>query len=57
MFSDETYSIESDCTLRRPGDVTSSPEGCTVATGAALYFSVSSGELNREGAGYIILVW
>jgi hypothetical protein len=57
VFSDETYSIESDCTLTRAGDVTNSPEDCTVVTGPALYFSVSSGELNREGAGYIILVW
>ena len=57
IFSDETYSFELDCTLRRPTDVTNSPEDCTLTTGTALYFSVTSGELNRDGAGYIILVW
>jgi hypothetical protein len=57
VFSDETYSFEFDCTLRRPGDVINGPEDCTLTTGTALYFSVASGELNRDGAGYIILVW
>ena len=57
VFSDETYSVELDCTLRSPGDVANLPEDCTLATGTALYFSVASGELNRDGAGYIILVW
>ena len=57
VFSDETYSLELDCTLRKPGDVTNLPEDCTSATGTALYFSVASGELNRNGAGYIILIW
>jgi hypothetical protein len=57
VFTDETYSSELDCTLRRPGDVTNLSEECTLATGAALYFSVASGELNRDGAGYLILVW
>ena len=51
VFPDETYSSELDCTLRiRSKD-------CTVTTGTALYFSVASGALNRDGAGYIILVW
>jgi hypothetical protein len=57
VFSDETYSFELDCTLRRPGDVTNMPEDCTLTTTSTLYFSVSSGELARDGAGYIILVW
>ena len=57
LFSDETYSFEVDCTLRRPGDVTNLPEDCTLTTGTAVYFSVTSGELNRDGAGYVILVW
>ena len=57
IYSDETYSFESDCTLRRLGDVTNLPEECTLTTGTAVYFSVTSGELNRDGAGYIILVW
>ena len=57
VFSDDTYSFELDCTLRRPSDVTNGPEDCTLVTGTALYFSVASGELNRDGAGYIILVW
>lgn len=57
VFSDETYSFELDCTLRRPGDVTNLPEDCTSVTGTALYFSVASGELNRDGAGYLVLVW
>lgn len=51
VFSDETYSFELDCTLRiRSKD-------CTLTTGTALYFSVASGALNRDGAGYIMLVW
>ena len=57
VFSDESYSHELDCTLRRPGDVTNGPEDCTLTTGTALYFSVASGELNRDGAGYLILAW
>ena len=57
VFPDETYTMELDCTLRRPGDVTNGPEDCTFATGTTLYFSVVSGELNRDGAGYLILVW
>lgn len=51
VFSDETYSFELDCTLRRRS------KDCTLTTGTALYFSVASGAVNREGAGYIILVW
>lgn len=50
-FSDETYSFELDCTLRRRS------KDCTLTTGTALYFSVASGAVNRDGAGYIILVW
>lgn len=57
LFSDETYSFELDCTLRRPGDVTNLPEDCTLTTGTVVYFSVTSGELNRDGSGYVILVW
>ena len=57
VYSDETYSFELDCTLIRVGDVTNLPEECTLTTGTAVYFSVTSGELNRDGAGYIILVW
>lgn len=57
LFSDETYSFELDCTLRRPGDVTNLPEDCTLTTGTNVYLSVTSGELNRDGAGYVILVW
>jgi hypothetical protein len=57
VFSDNTYSFELDCTLRRAGDVTNAPEDCTFATGTAAYFSVTSGELNHDGAGYMILVW
>lgn len=57
VFHDGTYSFELDCTLLRPGDVTNSPEDCTLTTGADLFFSVRSGELNLDGAGYVILVW
>jgi len=28
---------------------------CTLATGTTLYFFVVSGELNRDGAGYLIM--
>lgn len=57
VFQDATYSFELDCTLLRPGDVTNVPEECTLTTGADLFFSVRSGELNLDGAGYVILVW
>lgn len=57
VFSDGTYSFELDCTLNRPGDVTNAPEDCTLTTGTDLFFSVRSGEVNRDGAGYVILVW
>ena len=56
VFSDETYSFELDCTLRRAGDVTNDPEECTTVTSGTLYFSIRSGELNLDGAGYLILV-
>jgi hypothetical protein len=51
LYSDETYSFELDCTLREQQNY------CTLTTGITVYFSVSSGPLNRDGAGYIILVW
>lgn len=51
VYSDDTYSFELDCTLRTLSTY------CTLTTGTALYFSVSSGPLNRDGAGYTILVW
>ncbi len=56
VYSDETYSWELDCTLLKPGDVTSIPESCTTTTGGTLYFSIGSGELNQAGAGYLIFV-
>lgn len=56
VYSDGTYSFELDCTLRGGGDVTNYPEECTTATNGTLYFSVRSGELNRDGSGYLILV-
>jgi hypothetical protein len=52
VFSDETYSFEFDCTLRAFG-----AKECTLTTGTTLYFSVASGPVNRDGAGYLILVW
>ncbi|MDT8420068.1 MAG: hypothetical protein RQ754_06520 [Desulfuromonadales bacterium] len=51
VYADETYSFELDCTLR------SSTTTCTVEDATALYFSVSSGPLNRDGASYTILVY
>jgi len=51
IYADETYSLELDCTLREQKN------SCTLTTGPAVYFSVSSGPINRDGAGYIILVW
>jgi hypothetical protein len=43
LFSDETYSFELHCTLRRPGDVTNLPEDCTLTTGTAVYFPLRPG--------------
>jgi hypothetical protein len=51
VFSDESRSAELDCTLREQLN------HCTLTSGTTLYFSVSSGPINRDGAGYIILVW
>jgi len=51
VYADDTYSMELDCTLRFPGTLS-----CTVPNTTALYFSVSSGPLNRDGAWYMIIV-
>jgi len=51
VYSDNTYSMELDCTLRFPGALT-----CTVPNTTALYFSVTSGPINRDGAWYVIIV-
>jgi hypothetical protein len=51
VYPDDTYSSELDCTLRTQNNY------CTLTTGTVLYFSVSSSPVNRDGAGYIILVW
>jgi hypothetical protein len=51
VYSDNTYSMELDCTLRFPGTLT-----CTVPNTTDLYFSVTSGALNRDGAWYVIIV-
>lgn len=56
VFSDDTYSVELDCTLRAPTDVTAAPEECSVDNASSLYFMVSSGELNPSGATFFILV-
>jgi hypothetical protein len=57
VFADETRSLELDCTLGHT-DVDARPESCTfAATGDTAYFSVSSGELNWDGAGFLMLVW
>lgn len=51
VYSDATYSSQLDCTLQN-----AAAQECTVS-GTALYFAVSAGPVNRDGAGYIILVW
>jgi hypothetical protein len=51
LYGDDTYSLELDCTLRNFG-----ARECAV-TGTSVFFSVASGPVNRDGAGYIILVW
>jgi hypothetical protein len=56
VYTDGTYSFELDCSLTESGDVLDYPEDCIVENVNALYFSVKSGELNRDGASYIILV-
>lgn len=56
IYMDNTYSLELDCTLRAPGDTDDSPEDCTVNSVAEIYFSVTGGELNRDGATYLITV-
>jgi len=50
VFPDETYSLELDCTLRDRLNY------CTLTTSGTLYFSVSAGELNRDGEVFLILV-
>lgn len=56
VYADGTYSLELDCTLRAPGDVLDEPQECTLPNTAEVYFTVTSGELNRDGAVYNILV-
>lgn len=56
VFTDGTYSMELDCTLLRPGDIGVSAEECTTAPGGSLYFQVRAGELNTNGASYIVIV-
>lgn len=56
VFFDDTYSMEIDATLNAPGDVTNEPESCMLDTNGNVYFSVRSGELNLDGASYVILV-
>ena len=51
VYADETRSMELDCTLRHV-----EARECVVP-GPAAYFSVTPGGVNREGAGYVILVW
>jgi hypothetical protein len=50
VYGDNTYSLELDCTLR---DQLST---CTVNNSDAVYFSVESGPLNRDGAHYLLMV-
>ena len=56
VFADDTYSLELDCSLRRPGDVDRQPEACRLSAADAIHFSVRSGELNRVGATYTLVV-
>lgn len=56
IYMDSTYSLELDCTLRAPGDTGTSSEDCTVSNVGELYFSVTGGELNRDGATYFIAI-
>ena len=51
VYADATYSNELDCTLRHAG-----ARECVVS-GTAVYFSVVAGGVNRDGAGYVVLVW
>ena len=50
VFPDDTYTQEFDCTLRDRQNY------CTLTTNGTLYFSVSAGEVNREGEVFLILV-
>lgn len=51
VYADQTYTQELDCTLRHP-----EARECTVP-GPSAYFAVTAGGVNRDGAGYVILVW
>jgi hypothetical protein len=55
LYSDGTYSMELDCTLSAPGDVLNEPQDCTFNSTGGIYASVSSGELNRDGAFFVLL--
>jgi hypothetical protein len=50
VFPDETYTLELDCTL------VDRQNSCTLTTNGTSYFSVSAGEVNREGEVFFILV-
>ena len=50
VYADATYSNELDCTLRHAG-----ARECAVSS-SEVYFTVTPGGVNRDGAGYVILV-
>lgn len=57
VYGDETRSFELGCTLGHY-DADRRAESCTfVSLAENAYLSVSSGELNRDGAGFLLLVW
>ena len=56
VYPDSTYALELECTLNNVSSVIGIAQDCTVSGRDTLYFSVTSGALNREGAAYEVLV-
>lgn len=52
LYPNAGYSLEIDCTTRVVGGA----RDCTLESDGAIYFSVSCGPLNREGAYFDLLV-
>jgi hypothetical protein len=56
VFTDALDLIELNCTLNNVASPIGIAQDCTVNGSSALYFSVSSGATNRDGAAYEMLV-
>jgi hypothetical protein len=57
VFPDETFTMETDCTLLRPPNGGNEPQQCTYPANKDYYIRVDEGGLNRNGAGFYLIVF